>query len=339
MEILNSDLGLHGNLFDGKGKKVFDFDNITLLPNFSRVESRSDCDTTCLFGGHSFKLPIVPANMESIIDIKLATKLAENGYFYILHRFNIDEVSFVRDMKEHNLISSISVGVNEDSYSLIDELVSEDLIPHFITVDIAHGHSIKMMNIVKYIKDKMPDVFLIGGNICTPEAVMDLESWGCDAVKCGIGGGSACTTYYSTGFGNRGWQASMIEECVRIAKNPIIADGSIKEHCDIVKSLVLGASMVMVGGILSGYIDSPGDKIKNVIDGHLYKEFWGSASSSQSGKTNRIEGIKKLVSYKDVSIFDKLEDIEESLQSAISYAGGNPNSIDCLYNVEYVIRN
>jgi GMP reductase len=277
--------------------------------------------------------------MESIIDVSLAIKLAKDGYFYILHRFNIDEVAFVKMMKDMNLISSISVGVNGDSYSLIAKLVSENLIPHFITVDIAHGHSIKMMNMVKYIKDKMPDVFLIGGNVCTPEAVIDLESWGCDAVKCGIGGGSACTTYHSTGFGNRGWQASMVEECSKVAKKPIIADGSIKEHCDISKSLVLGASMVMVGGMLSGHIDSPGDKIKNEVDGHWYKEFWGSASSSQSGKTNRIEGIRKLVPYKDVSIFDKLNDIEESLQSAISYAGGNPNTIECLGNVKYVIKN
>lgn len=320
-------------------KKVFDFDNLTLLPNFSGVESRGDCNTTCLFGGHRFKLPIVPANMESIIDVKLATELAKKGYFYILHRFNIDEVSFVKDMKDHNLIVSISVGVNEDSYTLIDELVSKDLIPHFITVDIAHGHSIKMMKMVKYIKDKMPNVFLIGGNVCTPEAVVDLEEWGCDAVKCGIGGGSACTTYHSTGFGNRGWQAAMIEQCSKVAKKPIVADGSIKEHCDIVKSLVLGGSMVMVGGMLAGYNESPGEKIKNELDGHWYKEFWGSASSSQSGKTNRIEGIRKLVPYKEVSIFDKLKEIEESLQSAISYAGGNPNSIECLGNVQYVIRN
>jgi GMP reductase len=195
-----------------------------------------------------------------------------------------------------------------------------------------------MKKMVKYIKNKMPDVFLIGGNVCTPEAVTDLESWGCDAVKCGIGGGSACTTYHSTGFGNRGWQASMIKKCVKVAKKPIIADGSIKEHCDIVKSLVLGGSMIMVGGMLAGYNESPGEKIKNELDGHWYKEFWGSASSSQSGKTNRIEGIRKLVPYKEISIFDKLNDIEESLQSAISYAGGNPNTIECLSNVKYIIK-
>ncbi len=319
-------------------RKKFDFNDITLLPNFSLVESRSECDTTCTFGNHHFKLPIVPANMESIINVDLAIKLSQKGYFYILHRFDVDEVSFVQYMTDHNLISSISIGVNKESYKLIDELLSRDLIPHFITIDIAHGHSIKMKKMVEYVKNKLPGVFLIGGNVCTPEAVIDLESWGCDSVKCGIGGGSACTTYHSTGFGNRGWQASMIEECVSVARKPIIADGSIKEHCDITKSLVLGASMVMVGGMLSGYVDSPGEKVKNVIDGHWYKEFWGSASSSQSGKTNRIEGIRKLVPYKEISVFEKLREIEESLQSSISYAGGDHKTLKSLDLVKYVIK-
>jgi GMP reductase len=319
-------------------KRKFDFDNITLLPQFSNVESRSECDASCVFGKHKFKLPIVPANMESIINIELATELAKSGYFYILHRFDIDVVSFVESMKKLNLISSISVGVNDDSYLLIDELVDKNLIPDYITIDIAHGHCIKMKKMVKYIKNKIPNVFLIGGNICTSDAVIDLEEWGCDAVKCGIGGGSACTTYHSTGFGNRGWQAAMISDCVKVAKKPIIADGSIKEHCDIVKSLVLGASMVMVGGMLAGYDESPGKMVKNAIYGDCHKEFWGSASSSQLGKTNRIEGIKKLVPCKEVSIFNKLTEIEESIQSAISYAGGNPNTIDCFCTVEYVLN-
>ena len=317
-------------------EKVFDFDDITLLPDFSYVGSRSQCDASCKFGKHTFKLPVVPANMESVIDVGLAIKLAKKGYFYILHRFEIDEVAFVRTMKEMNLISSISVGVNDDSYNLIDELVDKNLIPDYITIDIAHGHSIKMKKMALYIKRMMPDVFLIGGNVCTPDAVIDLTLWGCDAIKCGIGGGSACTTYHSTGFGNRGWQARMIEECVEKARVPIIADGSIKQHADIVKSLVLGASMVMVGGMFAGYAESPGEVVIN--DGKEYKEFWGSASSSQSGKTDRIEGIKKLVDYKRISIFNKLTEVEESLQSAISYAGANPPTLDCLINVAYVVK-
>jgi len=317
-------------------KKVFDFDDMTLLPKFSYVESRSECDASCKLGKFEFRLPVVPANMESVIDVDLAIKLAREGYFYILHRFDIDEVAFIKTMKEINLISSISIGVNDDSYVLIDELVSKDLIPDYITIDIAHGHSVKMKKMVHYIKNRMPDTFLIGGNVCTPDAVNDLTEWGCDAIKCGIGGGSACTTYHSTGFGNRGWQAKMIKTCTKKSKVPIIADGSIKQDSDIVKSLVLGATMVMAGGMFAGYVESPGVVVEN--DCKSYKEFWGSASLSQSGKTNRVEGVKRLVEYKQSSIFNKLQSIEESMQSAISYAGANPATLDCLITVDYVTK-
>jgi len=319
-------------------KKKFDFENITLIPNYSYVESRSECKTTIKFGHLEFKLPIVPSNMESIIDSNLAIKLAKNNYFYIMHRFNINPVEFTSQMHRLGLYSSVSIGVNEDSYEYINQFVELGLCPEYITIDIAHGHCVKMKKMVKYIKENLPNTFLIGGNVSTPDAVEDLQKWGCDAIKCGIGGGSACTTYHSTGFGNRGWQANMILDCSKVSKVPIIADGSIKEHSDIVKSLVLGATMVMVGGMLSGYVDSPGEKVKNLVDGLWYKEFWGSASSSQSGKTNRIEGIRKLVPFKDYSIFTKLTQIEESLQSAISYAGGNHSNLESFNKVEYCIK-
>jgi len=315
----------------------FDFDNITLIPKYSYTQSRSFCSTSVNFGGKTFKSPVIPANMESIIDEKLAVELAEKGYFYILHRFGVDNYRFVKSMKEFNLISSISVGVNQESHTLIERLVSDNLIPDFITVDIAHGHSTKMKEMVHFIKEMMPNVFLIGGNVCTPEAVTDLEEWGCDAVKCGIGGGSVCTTYHSTGFGNRGWQASMIEECSKVAKKPIIADGSIKLNCDIVKSLALGASMVMIGGMLAGYNESPGKLTQKGNDWH--KTFWGSASVEQKGNSRRVEGIKTFIPYKNESIFTKLKEIEESLQSAISYGGANPATLECLKFVDYVIVN
>lgn len=316
-------------------KKKFDFEDITLLPNLCYVDSRSQCDTSVEFGGHKFRLPIVPANMESVIDPALAHSLAKKGYFYILHRFNLDVIEFAIWMESENLPVSISIGVNEDSFDLITNLYEEGITPDFITIDIAHGHSYKLKNMVEFIKLKLPNSFIIGGNVCTPEAVIDLERWGCDAVKCGIGGGSVCTTYHNTGFGNRGWQANMIKECSEVATKPIIADGSIKEHSDIVKSLVLGGSMVMIGGMLSGYIESPGELIQS--ENGLFKTFWGSASSKQYGKTNRIEGIEKLIPYKNESIFKKLIDIEESLQSAISYAGGNPSTLESFLSVDYVV--
>ena len=309
----------------------FDFENINLIPRFFELDSRSQCDTTVLFGGNKFKLPVVPANMESIIDESLAEKLAKNGYFYIYHRFGVDVIGFMTKMKSQNLITSISIGVNEDSYQLINELIQKNLIPDYITIDIAHGHSKKMKDMLKYLKQNIKS-FIIAGNISTTEAVIDLESWGADSIKVGIGPGSACTTWYATGFGSRNCQASTVLNCSKVASVPIIADGGIKHPSDISKSLVLGATMVMIGGMFSGLSDSPGNVVN--VNGILKKEFWGSASNRQSGKANRIEGKSILVDYKDRSVLDELKYIEECLQSSISYAGGS--DLESLKSVKWI---
>jgi GMP reductase len=300
----------------------FDFDDINLIPKKCVVNSRSECDTSVIFGGFTFKLPVVPANMECVIDMNLARKLAENGYFYILHRFYQDQViiSFLNNFNKDGLVTSISLGVNQDSYDLLDKIIKYELKVDFITIDIAHGHATKMEKMLTHIKSVMPNTFVIAGNVSTVEAVFELEKWGANAVKVGIGPGSACTTYPTTGFGSRNCQASTIYHCATVSNLPIIADGGIKNSGDIAKSLALGATMIMTGGLLSGYVDSPGQIVE--IEGKKYKEFWGSASSYQSGKSNRIEGKKNLVDFKNESIFKGLKFIEECLQSSISYAGG-----------------
>jgi GMP reductase len=260
--------------------------------------------------------------MECVIDIDISIKLARNGFFYILHRFYDNDLilNFIEKMNYENLISSISLGVNQDSYDLVEEIINRNLIVNYVTVDIAHGHSVKMEKMLNFLKENLPNTFIIAGNVCTVEAVFDLERWGADAIKVGIGPGSACTTYPTTGFGSRNCQASTIYHCATVANVPIVADGGIKNPGDIAKSLALGATMIMTGGLLSGYADSPGQVVQ--IDGKQYKEFWGSASSYQSGKSNRIEGKKNLVDFKDQSIMDGLKHIEECLQSSISYGGG-----------------
>lgn len=171
---------------------IYDYKDVVLIPKMGIVDSRSQCDTSIKFGGHQFKLPIVPANMESVINEDLAIKLASNGYFYIMHRFGVDNIDFVKKMKSLGLISSISIGVNEDSYSQIDDLISKDLVPDFITIDIAHGHSIKMKRMLEFLKSKNIPSFIICGNVCTIEAVDDLTSWGADCMKVGIAPGEAC---------------------------------------------------------------------------------------------------------------------------------------------------
>ncbi len=167
----------------------FDFNDINLIPKKCIVNSRSECDTSLEFGNFKFKMPIVPANMECIINEELAIKLASNGYFYIMHRFDIDQVKFISKMKSLKLISSISIGVNKDSFLLIDELKNKNIIPDFITIDIAHGHSIKMETMLKYIKENLPESFIIAGNVSSSEGVKDLDDWGADAIKVGIGPG------------------------------------------------------------------------------------------------------------------------------------------------------
>ena len=310
----------------------FDFDEINLIPKKGIVDSRSEIDTKTKLGNFEFKLPVIPANMECVIDDNIAEILASNGYFYIMHRFGLNAVDFIKKMKSKNLLSSISLGVNQDSYDTIDEIVTSNNTPDFVTIDIAHGHSIKMEKMLKYIKEKLPNTFVIAGNVSTPTAVMELEIWGADAVKVGIGPGSACTTWPTTGFGSRNCQASTVMECARVAKKPIIADGGIRVPGDIAKSIVLGATMVMIGGMLSGFKDSPGNLV--IVDGKNKKEFWGSASQFQSGKSNRIEGTKILIDYKDRSILDEMKYLEECLQSSISYGGGN--KVDDLYNVKWI---
>jgi GMP reductase len=241
-------------------------------------------------------------------------------------------------MRDLNLPISISLGVNTDAYELIDSLDFCNLMPDFVTIDIAHGHSIKMKKIIEFLKTKPNCPFIIAGNVSTPEGVKDLEAWGADAIKVGIGPGAACTTYVATGFGSRGIQASIVKQCSKAKANPntiIVADGGIKEPGDIAKSLALGADLVMIGGMFSGLNDSPGNTVSGT-DGRIYKEFWGSASAFQSGKKHRIEGTKKLVLMKQHGFLEEMAYLTECLQSAISYGGGD--TLDCLKSATIIAK-
>lgn len=312
---------------------VFDYEDIQLIPTKSVVNSRSECDTAVTFGGHKFRIPVVPANMQTIIDEKIAIYLAENNYFYIMHRFDPEKrISFVKNMQSRGLLASISVGVKVEEYSFIEQLAAEKLSPEYITIDIAHGHSDAVIKMIHHIKKHLPHSFVIAGNVGTPEAVRELEHAGADATKVGIGPGKVCITKIKTGFGTGGWQLAALRWCSRAASKPIIADGGIRTHGDIAKSVRFGAAMVMIGSLFAGHEESPGVTIEK--DGKLYKEYFGSASEFQKGEKRNVEGKKMFVEFKG-SLKDTLIEMEQDLQSSISYAGGR--NLEALRTVDYVI--
>ena len=193
-----------------------------------------------------------------------------------------------------------------------------------------------MRQAILYIKENLPNVKIIAGNVATPEAVVDLHRWGADAVKVGIGQGSPCTTKNKTGFtmpmfscvmncGNQYEQSDSFINTQNLNKIPIIADGGVQYNGDIAKALVAGASFVMAGGIFASCADSPAASIE--VDGILQKVYYGSASFENKKIHKNIEGKLKKLSPNGMTLEEKLREIQEDLQSAISYAGGKDLSV------------
>ncbi|OJW85752.1 MAG: GMP reductase [Alicycliphilus sp. 69-12] len=312
--------------------EIFDYDNILLLPRKCRVQSRSECDAGVELGGRRFRLPVVPANMKTVVDEKICAWLAQNGYFYVMHRFDLDNLQFVREMRAQGCFASISLGIKQADYDTVDRLKAEGLAPEYITIDIAHGHSDSVRDMIAYLKQHLPQSFVIAGNVATPEAVTDLENWGADATKVGVGPGKVCITKLKTGFGTGGWQLSALKWCARVATKPIIADGGIRSHGDIAKSVRFGATMVMIGSLFAGHEESPGKTVE--VDGELYKEYYGSASDFNKGEYKHVEGKRILEPIKG-KLADTLVEMEQDIQSSISYAGGR--KLMDIRKVNYVI--
>ena len=312
--------------------EIFDYDNILLLPRKCRVNSRAECDTSIEFGPRRFKLPVVPANMKTVLDEAIAESLARSEHFYVMHRFDLDSVAFAQRMRQQSLFVSISAGVKDSDMRVIDRLAADGVGADYITIDIAHGHAESVRRMIEYIKTCLPKAFVIAGNVATPEAVIDLENWGADATKVGVGPGKVCITKLKTGFGTGGWQLSALKWCARVATKPIVADGGIRHHGDIAKSVRFGAAMVMIGSLFAGHEESPGATVE--VDGKRYKEYYGSASDFNKGEYKHVEGKRILEPIKG-RLPDTLREMREDLQSSISYAGGT--QLADLRRVNYVV--
>ena len=270
--------------------------------------------------------------MKAVIDSDIAKILSERGYMYIMHRFGVNVTKFVdKANRESWPIISISTGVKRIDREVIQQLSSAGSKVDYITIDIAHGYCEAMKHMLEFINEKLPDTYIIAGNVATPEAVHYLNVWGADCVKVGIGQGSPCTTKDKTGFTMPMFTCT--KTCSENADVPVIADGGIRCNGDIAKALNAGATAVMAGGIFASCTDSPANSIN--IDGTVFKAYYGSASFENKGHTNHIEGVLKKIPSSDMSYIQKLTEIEQDLQSSISYAGGK-NACD-LKDVPYMI--
>jgi GMP reductase len=305
------------------------YGDVYLVPRKTIVDSRKECDTSVQFGPRRFDMPIYPSNMKSVVDEESCAVFARLGWFYTMHRFNVDACRFTAAMQEKGLFASISVGVNDDTLQQLAELKAAGLTPEYITLDVANAWCVKAERMIKHIKATFPTTFLIGGNIATAEAARDLESWGCDAIKAGIAGGRVCITKNKTGFHRP--MISTVRDCVSAVSVPVIADGGIVEHGDMAKALACGASMIMAGSLFAGYDESAGEIVE--INGKHYKEYFGSASQFNKGAYVNVEGKKILVEYKG-SIGKLLRELKEDLQSSVSYAGGR--DLAALKSVEMI---
>lgn len=316
------------------------YENVFLKPNFNTVPTRSDIDTQVMLCGYTFRLPVMPANMKCCVDTDTCKWLDQHEYFYIMHRFDTDIVKFVEEANDNTWMGafntvSISVGIQPKDAEIIKALAAKNLRVDFVTIDVAHGHHAKVAHQIQLIRDTLPDTKIIAGNVATHAGVQYLHQAGAHAIKVGIGGGYACTTKDKTGFTYP--MFSCIMECAQEHDVPIIADGGIRCNGDIAKALVAGATMVMCGSIFAACTDSPAPVVKD-SNGRRYKQYYGSASIHNKMDKKNIEGTMKLMDTDAFTYEEKLLEIEQDLQSAISYAGGCNLGALNLNKVAYGVR-
>jgi IMP dehydrogenase len=251
------------------------FDDVLIIPSKSEVRSRRDPSLRSKLTKTKFlETPILSANMDTVTEAKMAIAMHAMGGLGVLHRFmNIDQqVLEIEAVKRAGAeIISASIGVNADFKERAAAVVKAGV--NLMTIDIAHGHSVSMIETLKWLKDTFSGLEVIAGNLATPDAAIDLIEAGADAIKVGIGPGSMCTTRIITGCGVP--QLTAIAMCAEAAESygvPVIADGGIRTSGDMVKAFCAGASTIMLGSMLSGAMETPGD----IVNGR--KQYRGMAS-------------------------------------------------------------
>ena len=339
MDTLNGKITKHG----------YTFDDVLLVPAYSQVVPAKVKLHTQLTPKIKLNIPICAAAMDTVCEEKMALALAKLGGIGFIHKNMTieDQALMITNIKKLKVDSQetmaaiddkgrylvgAAVGVSEQTLERVAALVKAEV--DIISVDSAHGHSKGVIDAVRAIRQEYPDLDIIGGNIVTAQAAIDLVYAGASVVKVGVGPGSICTTRVVAGVGVP--QLTAVNDVFQVAKTykiGVIADGGIKLSGDIVKALAAGSDCVMLGGLLAGCDEAPGDII--MINERKYKSYvgMGSLSAMQRGSSDRYfqggkkelsklvpEGIEAMVPYKG-SVIDVVYQMMGGLRSGMGYCG------------------
>ena len=336
---------------------TYTFDDVQIVPQYSEIQSRSHCDTSTLFTeNYHIDIPLIASPMASICEYDMAYEMWRLGGVGIVHRFNsieeqvkiVDQLqSQIKNVSEFSLsnrkddsyrytnpVIAAAIGAKEQDIYRARALVEAGA--NVLVIDIAHGHHSSTQHTLEELKmlRELPNMEfdVIAGNIATARAVEDLEYWGANGLRVGIGGGSVCETRIRTGVGIP--QVSCLYETSAAANTPIISCGGTRYPGDVSKALVAGASSVILGSMISGTDETPGDVMHFGSYGkrQRMKIYHGSASDVQktlsSTDMNNIEGTAAMVPMKG-SVERIVNEIMDGVRSAMSYVGAK--TIDELY--------
>lgn len=296
-----------------------DFDDVLMCPKQSLLESRSEVglkrEFSFLYSSKKLNcIPIVAANMASVSSIDISKIMGSSSMMTALPK----DADYWQDIEVHSH-SFMTVGYKDFPKDTTKH-------PDMLCLDVANGYMDKFFKLVKRARKAFPDTIIVAGNVCTPEATERLIFEGADIVKVGIGGGSGCTTRMKAGVGYP--QLSAIIECADAAhglKGFVMADGGCRSPADICKAFGAGADFVMLGGMLAGHDENPGEVV--IKDNQKFKEFYGMSSHLAQERHNggikdyrSSEGREILIPYRG-SIKNTINDILGGLRSCCAYCG------------------
>jgi len=314
-----------------ESRKCLSFDDVLLIPQFSEV-TPAEADPKTDLAGVQMRIPILSAAMDTVTESAMAIAMAQAGGIGVVHK-NLSAAEQAAEVgkvyKSIVACVAVAVGVRDWETRLLECEQGKNL-TLFAVVDSAHGHSKNVLRAISGIKGKFPHVKVIAGNVVTPGAVLALAEAGADVVKVGIGPGSICTTRLVSGCGMP--QLTAVMDCVEAADQlgvSVIADGGIRCSGDIVKALAAGADAVMIGSMLAGTSEAPGE----VVDGR-WKRYrgMGSVGAMERGSKDRYgqtgvekdklvpEGVEAMVSYKG-PVASILHQLVGGLKAGMGYVG------------------